>query len=145
MLNIWRLNLVTKEKVKKAYEGKLINDEVWKDYGGSINVDLERFLIHLQNQQVKKGERVHSFFTPKLTNEELKLVEESNGDHLKSYLHHYYGKNPDVDIDEMKRSDSKSKYVHSHCWRYTELLTLEQSQTKTSVENSKIRIKSGKI
>ena len=82
-------------------------------------------MINLQNQQVKEDELVESFFTPKLTNEELKLIEKADEDHLKTYLEHYYEQNPDVDIDEMKRSDSKSKYVHGRCVRYTILLTLE--------------------
>ena len=74
MFWIQRLNLVTKEKIKKAAEGKLKNDEEWENYDGSINDDLESFLINLQNQKEVKYESVESFFTPKLTNEELKLI-----------------------------------------------------------------------
>ena len=44
------------------------------NYDGSINEDLESFLINLQNQKEVKYESVEIFFTPKLTNEELKLV-----------------------------------------------------------------------
>ena len=71
MLWMERSNLVTKEKVKKAYKGELKNDEDWHWYEGSINDDLERFLINLQNQKEVKEEVVWSFFTPKLTNEEM--------------------------------------------------------------------------
>ena len=129
MLDMGRLYLVTKETVKKAYEGKLKNEpkSFWKYYKGSINDDLERLLINLQNQQVQKEEwpslgpeLVNSFFTPKLTNKELKLVEKADEDHLKTYSKYLLlDNNPDVDIDEMKRSDSKSKYVHANCVRYT--------------------------
>ena len=125
MLYMERWNLVTKEKVKKAAEGKLKNDKDWKEYEESINDDLERFFINLQNQKEVKYELVASFFTPKLTTEELKLVQEENQEHLKTYLKHYRGKNPDVDVEEMKKSDSKSKYVNGRCWRMTMLLTLD--------------------
>ena len=134
MLYMERLNLVTKEKVKKAYKGQLKNDEDWEYYEGSINDDLERFLINLQNQK-EVNEDVFSFFTPKLTNEELKLVQEGNKEHLKSYW--YYeskGLNPDVDVEEMKKSDSKSKYVHGFCRRRTFPLTLETSQFEDEME-----------
>ena len=136
MMSRW--NLVTKEKVKKAAEGKLKTDSDWKDYKGSINDDLERFLINLQNQKEVKQEVVQSFFTPKLTNEELKLLKEGNEEHLKSYIDHFIGENPDVDVEEMKKSDSKSKYVHVDCWRFTLPLSLEtEDKTKDEVPIAK--------
>ena len=120
MLGMVRWKLVTKEKVKKAYEGKLKNDQDWDFYEGSINDDLERFFINLQNQEEVTDELVQSFFTPKLTNEELKLVQEGNEEHLNTYSdYEVYGKNPDVNVEEMKKSNSKSKYVHVHCRRKT--------------------------
>ena len=70
-----RLNLVTKEKVKKAAEEKLKNEKDWKYLEGSINDDLEL-----------EAEHVFSFFTPKLTIEELKLVQEGNEEHLRIIL-----------------------------------------------------------
>ena len=127
MLHMRRKNLVTKEKVKKAAEGKLKNELYWEDYEGSINDDLERFFINLQNRKELKYEKIFSFFTPKLTNEELKLVQEGNEEHLNTYLDYMdqVVKNPDVDVEEMKKSDSKSKYVHGHCYRETTPLRLE--------------------
>lgn len=138
MLGMMRWNLVTTEKVQNAAEGKLKNDIDWKNYEGSINDDLEKFLIKIKNQRVKKEETAASFFTPKLTNEQLKLVQIRDEDHLKTYGDHsLHGFNPDVAIKEMKRSDSKSKYVHTNCRRSTYLLTLEQSRSKPSADNSK--------
>ena len=122
---------MTKEKVKKAYKGELKNDEDWEDYEGSINDDLERFFINLQNQKEVKDERVRCFFTPKLTNEELKLVQEGNEEHLKSYSY----RNPDVDVEEMKKSDSKSKYVHGVCWRTTIPLETRQFEDEMEIEH----------
>ena len=140
MMLMRRLNLVTKEKVKKAAEGKLTNDEDWWKYEGSINDDLERFFINLKNQREVKEEDVWrpnwSFFTPKLTNEELKLVKEGNEEHLKTYLdYEIHGRNPDVDVDEMKKSDSKSKYVHGKCLRRTISLTLDETDSETSFDS----------
>ena len=121
MLGMERLHLVTKEKAQKAAEGKLKNDRAWKEYEGSINDDLERFFVNLQNQKEVKQEFVETFFTPKLTNEEMKLVEEGNEEHLNTYS----SLNPDVAVKEMKKSDSTSKYVKVHCVRRTYPLTLE--------------------
>ena len=129
MLDMWRLNLITKEKTKKAYKGELKNEKYWQNYEVSINDDLERFLINLQNQEEVKYENVKSFFTPKLTNEELKLVQDRNVEHLKTYaLHCFGGANPDVDEVEMNESDSKSKYVHGLCHRLTMPLKLQNKK-----------------
>ena len=136
MLWMMRRNLVTKEKVKKA-AGKLKNEDLWKDCEGSINDDLERFFINLQNQKEVEYEGVFSFFTPKLTNEELKLVQEVDEDHLKTYSEYFYGRNPDVDVHEMKQSNSKSKYVLGRCFRWTIPLRLEITANEDEVLDEK--------
>ena len=123
-----RWKLVTKEKVKQAYEGKLKNEQEWKFYEQSIHDDLETFFETLQGQKKIKNELVLSFFLPKLTEDELKLVEDKDELHLGTYSKHYDGRNPDVDIEEMKKSDSKSKYVHGQCWRGTFHLALESNK-----------------
>jgi len=135
MLNMLRYYLVTKEKVKKAYKGELKNDEDWEDYEGSINDDLEKFFINLQNQKEVKKEGVLSFFTPKLTNEEFKLVQKGNKEHLETYAEYFVNGNPDVDVEEMKKSDSKSKYVHGRCHRWTISLTLDEADSETSFDS----------
>ena len=122
LLRMRREGLVTKERAKKAAEGKL-----WKNRG-SINDDLDRFFSHLQNQTEVKKESVSSFFTPKLTNEELRLVREGNREHLSSYQKSFNSVNPDVSAEEMQQSNSKSKYVHAECWRHTYPLILETNQ-----------------
>ena len=40
--------------------------------------------------------------------------------------------NADVGVEEMKKSDSNDKYVHSYCFRRTVHLTLESNQTPSS-------------
>ena len=63
----------------------------------------------------KNEEKVLSFFTPKMTKEEMKLNELENEDHLNTY----HGENPDVNVEEMEKLDSKSKYVLCTCVRET--------------------------
>ena len=128
LLLMSRWHLITKEKVKKAYEGKLNNAEDWKHTEQSIHDDLETFFENLQSQKEIKDELVESFFLPKLTENELELVAEKNESHLCTYGDHYFGQNPDVDVVEMKKSDSKSKYVHGVCMRRTIKLMLESNK-----------------
>ena len=108
MLLMQRQNLITKEKTKQYYK------ETPKMYEGSINDDLETFVTNLQNRTVEK-ESVWSFCTPKLTKKELKLVEVGDKNHLKTY----WKMKPDVDLEEMQKSDSKDKYVKVECRRVT--------------------------
>ena len=127
LLEMWRWKLVTKETVKKAYQGKLKNDEDWKRYKRSVGDNLETFFHNLQDGIKIKNEWVFSFFTPKLTEEELKFVQEQNKEHLSTYSRYYFGKNPDVDPEKMKKTDSRSKYVRGSCGRLTIQLTLKSN------------------
>merc|ERR1711917_12686 len=83
--------LITKEKSKLAADGKLKNDPEWKDYEGSINDDLDSFINNLQYSSEMEDEYVESFFLPKLTKEELKLVEEKNKEHMITYWSEFNG------------------------------------------------------
>ena len=139
-LHMFRLKLITKEKSKEAAEGKLKNDPDWKNYKGSINDDLDSFINKLQNSNEMEDEVVWSFFLPKLTKEELKLVEEKNQEHMMTYWekaqitlgNKLANKNlADVPVKEMKQSDSKDKYIHSECLRRTVHLSLESNQTSS--------------
>ena len=75
---------------------------------------------------------------PKLTNEELKLIEERNRDFLDTFGRFNFrdDKSPDVDVDaeEMKQSDSKDKYVHCTCLRRTMHFTLDFDEKSAEVE-----------
>ena len=119
ILQMERRKLITKEKAKEASEGKLINEKDWEYQEISINDDLEMFFTNFLNSK-EINRKSYSFFTPKLTKEELKLVEVENEDYLETFDYFY----PDVDPEEMKKSDSKSKYVHGVCDRETYSLTL---------------------
>ena len=128
--------LMTKEQSKELVEGKLKNYPEFEDYEGSINDDLDSFVNNLQNSEEINDEDVESFFTPKLTKEELKLVEQKNREHMMTYLYNQSGFKDagfyaDVGVEEMKKSDSKDKYVHSDCRRITANLSLELEQTSS--------------
>ena len=128
MLSMQRMTLITKEKSKQAAEGKLKYDPYWEDYKGSINDDLDSFVKNLQRSDEIDNEEVRSFFNQKLTREELKLVERKNKEHMRTYLSNFEA---DVDVEEMKKSDSKDKYLQTRCVRITEYLSLESEQTSS--------------
>ena len=115
-LSTHRENLITREKCKLAYQGKLKNVQGWKDYEGSINDDLETFFANHKISNGIKQEIVRSFFTPKLTPDELKLVEEKNKQYMYTFI---YGFDADIDSEEMKKTQSKNKFVHAKCTRRT--------------------------
>ena len=120
------INFIQALKVNSQYP-------IFLDDGISINDDLVNFFIKLENNEIE-DEWVNTIFTPKLTEEELKLVEERNEQHLSTYEDHFHGINPDVNLEEMKKSDSASKYVHGCCIRDTFYLTLESNQIRPSNE-----------
>lgn len=134
MLTMQRMHLITKEKAKKTAEGKLkeqYNLLRWAHNGFSINDDLDSLFHKFNDEEEIKKEVVPSFCTPKLTKEELKLVEENNFDHMETY---WFGQRADIDVEEMAKSDSKDKYIHSRCRRTMIQLTLETSLTSTDDE-----------
>ena len=131
LLDIERKNLITKEKMKAAYKGKLKNDEDWAYYEGSINDDLESFLNIIQQRELCLFKyAVECFHLPKLSKDELKLVEEKNREHMMTY---WYKWNADVDQEEMKKSDSKDKYVHTQCLRWTVHLDASSASNDSKV------------
>ena len=121
MLFMMRWEVVTEEKAKEAWDGKLKNDKTWGEI--SVHDDLEIFYTNILNSKEIKGEVVHSYFTPKLTEEEMKLVENQDEDYLSSFRQSYY-----TYQEELEESDSNSKYVHGQCVRWT--FTLERKKKK---------------
>ena len=122
VLTMSRKNLITKEKQKEAFKGKLYTKlykfKDWENFHGSINDDLELFLDKILKNEKIDDEMVRSFLLPKLTDQELKIIEDKDEDYLKTFSDYIFGgENPDVDKEEMKKSNSKDKYVHCRCWR----------------------------
>ena len=93
---IWmrRWHLITKEKMEDYYKGK---DEDGDEHGEeSVHDDLDSFFDKLQNGWWEE-EQVWTYFIPKLTEKEKKLVEEKDKDHFMSYFEHaFIEKDPDV-------------------------------------------------
>ena len=87
---------------------------------------ISKIICYLQNSNETVHKDVWSFSIPKLTNEELKLVKEKNKEHMMIYL---YGDGADFRVEEMKKSDSKDKYVKCICQRKTVYLTQEWDNT----------------
>ena len=137
MLFMFRKNLITKEKAKAIAiiaDGNLKNyPERPPEYKRSINDDLESYFQKFLNQEKIKIETEVSLFLPKLTEDELKLVEKKNENHMRSYLLGLFG--ADIDAEEMKLSNSRDKYVHSGCYRKTIYLDLESNEN-SSLEES---------
>ena len=128
ILKMERWCLVTKETVKDAYKGKLLNDRAWSRQNQSVNDDLEAFVETINNGEKIQTEATRSFYTPKLTKDEMRLVEEGN----KDFLQKFFFPSPDVNAEEFAKSDSKSKYVHGDCGRHTFFLTLKSTEIDES-------------
>ena len=92
----------------------------------SVNDDLESFLTNLRNGE-KVTEAAYTFLLPKLTEEELKQVEDKNPEHFMSYLSYNDGDDPDVAKEQMEKSKSRSKFVRGFCMRTAEFLEIESN------------------
>ena len=147
-LKMSKMNLITKERAKKASEGKLKNEPLWKYYEGAINEDLESFCNKIVNEE-EIEEEVRSFFTPKLPKDVSKLINEQNQEYLMTVSEEYVRGIFAADdlkfkshFEEMKKSDSKDIYVHTRCHRETIRLTQSMlhdaisDKTKESSEDS---------
>ena len=112
-----RSRLITKEKM----ESHCMGEEFEKD---SVNNDLESLFekIRLGNEP---DETVQTYFLPKLTEEELELVERRDANYLQTFIQ----SNPDVYETEMVLSESDSKYVRGRSWRKT--FVIENSSQKS--------------
>ena len=117
MLSMWRMQLITKETIERFCKGEL-------KYGGSNDEksgddDIEAFFDNLQNDKYC-DERVLSYYLPKLTNKELQLVVKKDKTLLETFSFHFRDDmKVDIDEAEMKKSESKSKFVRGCCLRET--------------------------
>ena len=119
---IYRRNLITKEKMENYCKG----EEKEKH---SVNDDLESFLENIRRGK-EPDEEVITYFLPKLTEEELELVDRRDT----SYLQTFSNLNPDVEEAEMMLSESDSKYVHGVSGRRTFIIeNLSKNHSKTTV------------
>ena len=99
-------------------------------YDGSVHDDTDTFTMLLLDGLQKEDFSITYFF-PKLSEEELKLVKDKNKDHLRTYsYYHCEGLDPDVPKEEMAKSKSKSKYVACEGSRITVHLNLDDIENK---------------
>ena len=105
---MFRQDLITTEKMENYCKGK---DDFCKL---SVNDDLESLFEDIRLGK-EPDDGVLTYFLPKLTKKELKLVEIQDT----SYLETFSLRNPDVSEAEMKLSESDSKFVRGRCWRTT--------------------------
>ena len=99
-IQLYRYELMTKEMMESYCKG----EQHEKD---SVNDDLESLFENIKLRKEPNEEPVDTYFLPKLTEEELALVERRD----KNYLQTFGASNPDVDETEMMLSKSDSKYV----------------------------------
>ena len=114
ILKMERINLITKETMEGFCEflrKKLRNE--------SVNEDLESLFERIRLGTQPESEQVRTYFLPKLTEEELELVEQKDPNYLGTFAWTIQNFNPDVDRTEMKLSESDSKFVQGFCWRTT--------------------------
>ena len=111
--------LITKEKMEIICSGKAEVKEPVKD---SVNDDLESMFedIRLSKEPISSAD---TYFLPKLTKEELKLVEMKDQKYLKTFDRtNRFSLDPDVNEIEMMLSESNSKFVAGFGFRRTFLL-----------------------
>ena len=98
----------------------------------SVNDDLESLFENIRLGK-EPDEYVETYFLPKLTEEELELVERRDTSYLQTVGH----LNPDVDETEMMLSESDSKYVSGASQRRTFVIKIpSETSFETSSETS---------
>ena len=123
-----RWNIIKKEKMENFTLGK-------EDQIESVNDDLDSMFEDIRLKK-EPSESNWTYFLPKLTQEELKLVATKDPNYFKTFQKAKLDPNyPDVIEAELKLSESKSKFVEGNCERET--FTLEQPDTCSSDWNSK--------
>ena len=103
-IHLRRSRLITKERMENYCKGKEFRKV-------SVNDDMESLLLDLQLGS-KPDEEVLTYFLPKLTKEELKLVNNCSV-HNEFWKTFIWRDKADVNEDEMNASESKSKFVYA--------------------------------
>ena len=110
------------EKYCKGEEKIPYLEETYKD---SVNDDLESFFEDLRLGK-EPDEHVWTYFLPKLTEEEMELVEQKDT----NYFQTFYEDDPDVPEAEMLLSESDSKYVKG--WNHRRTFTIDLRKRRHS-------------
>ena len=118
-----RWKLITKETMENHCNGK-------EDVKKSVNDDLEKLFEDIQLGKKLSG-WVNTYVLPKLTKNELGLVERKDEDFMNTF---YEGVDADVDKVEMMMSESDSKFVLGRGRRRT--FTIENLLPEKHTEES---------
>ena len=112
---VWmeRRNIITKETMENYTKGILADANGWDSE--SVGDDLYSFFQRLQDKE-EFDDQVRTYFLPKLTHEEMRLVEMQNENYLDLFV---LGFGADVDEKEMDASESKAKFARVKCYRKT--------------------------
>ena len=102
-----RWDLITKEKMERFCKGEEYEED-------SVNDDLDSLFENIRLGK-EPDEEVYTYFLPRLTEEELELVERRDT----SYLRTFFSGNPAVDETGMMLSESDSLYVLGRSRRKT--------------------------
>ena len=116
-INMVRKDLMTKEAMESYYY-------YYREEQNSVNEDLESLFEKIRLGKELNG-YAYTYFSPKLTEQELESVE--RGDRI--FLQTFCKSDPDVDKSEMMRSGSDSKYVHGDSTRKTFVIENHPSDT----------------
>ena len=115
-----REKLITKETMETICKKGVKGNELFLPKKDSVNDDLESFFENIRLGK-ELDEEVSTYFLPKLTKEELKLVERRSYSYLVTFTAQSPYSFTDVDVDEteMMLSESDSKYINAGSERRT--------------------------
>ena len=125
-IDMERLKLITKEAMENFCKGEQYEKI-------SVNDDLESLFEDLRLGK-KPNEYVRTYFLPKLTVGEMKLVQRKDP----SYLETFYFSNPDVEEAEMMLSESDSKFVQGLGRRRTFTIKNKSYKSRNQIKKSRI-------
>ena len=103
---------------------KELSKDIHQEIYESVNDDLEKYYTRLRLFPYGKWIRslARTYFLPKLTEAQLKLVKSKDEAHFRTYFKNHDGSDPDVSEAAMARSESRSKFAFVACIRQTLLL-----------------------
>ena len=122
ILRLFRYYFITKETMEGICKGEVTKDKHGNDIGKeSINDDADRFIESIQQQDLKSETKL-LYFLPKIFDDEKKYFPNDVPKYVplnrsKEWIE--FSKAPDVPPEEMKRSESRSKYCYSFGRRKT--------------------------
>ena len=123
ILYMQRWNLIKKETMENHLMQK---GDKQKE---SIDDDLEAFYHDLENGKTSESSS-NTYFLPKLTEKEQKLVDDNDLNYFKSLR----SENADIDKIEMQLSTSESKFVRGQAWRKTSFIDQSFTQHCCSIQ-----------